>query len=112
MALLHIGNAVSFGAPKDWRHSPDDRMAKVETMGGNVVQDYGVVDSGETITVSATFKKPEFEKLKAIWKNRTIVSVTDEAGEIWQNMRVKITAWSYVEMFPDTINAELEIWRV
>ena len=112
MALLRIGDCVSFSTPKDWRHTPDDRQERVETMGGNVVQDYGVIDSGETITVSATFKKGEFDKLQAIWRNRQLVNVTDEAGEVWQDMRVKIIAWSYVDMFPDTYNVELEIWRV
>ena len=112
MALLQIGNAVSFGVPKDWRLTPDDRQEKTEVMGGNVVQDFGVIESGDTITVSATFKADEFAKLKNIWQTRQLVSVTDEAGDVWADIRVKILSWSYVEMFPDTYNVELELWRV
>ena len=112
MALLRVGNAVSFGVPRGWRHTPDDRQERIETIGGNVVQDYGLVSGGETITVSATFKAAEFNKLKTIWTNRQLVNVTDEAGEVLQNMRIKITSWSYVEMFPDTYEVEIEMWRV
>ena len=63
MALLHIGDAVSFSAPESWRYAPDDRQQLIQVDGGNVVEDYGHIASGDKITVTAKFDRANFEKI-------------------------------------------------
>ena len=40
------------------------------------------------------------------------MNFTDTAGNIWENIRVKIISYGYEQHFENYINAELEIWRI
>ena len=48
---IRIGDAVSLTTPIDFKFHPDDRQTLVQTDGGNVVQDFGSVASGDKITL-------------------------------------------------------------
>ena len=109
---IKIGAAVSLSRPDSWKISPDDRQSIIETDGGNVVQDYGHIASGDKISLSATFYKEEFQKLWQYFHARTIVDMIDHNGIIWQGMRVRVISYGYEERFENYINCELELWRI
>lgn len=112
MALLHIGDAVSYAAPESWRYTPDDRQQLIQVDKGNVVEDYGHIASGDKITVSCKFDRENFNLLNDYWEHRILVTVVDETGRTWENCRVKIVSCGYLKMFPNMINVELEFWRI
>ena len=43
---------------------------------------------------------------------REKVDVTDEAGNVWHNMRVTVKAYAYVPHFSKAYKLTLEFWRV
>ena len=112
MALLHIGDAVSYSAPESWRYAPDDRQQLIQVDGGNVVEDYGHIASGDKITVTAKFDRANFEKIYDYWDHRILVTIVDETGRTWENCRVRVISSGYMAMFPDMVNVELEFWRI
>ena len=57
---IQIGEAVSWKEPDSIKVSFDDRQQIIETDGGNVVQDYGHIDSGDTITFDCVFERDDF----------------------------------------------------
>ena len=111
MAIV-IGVAKSWRGPEDWKFTPDDRMQIIETDNGNVIHDYGHISSGDKMTFSCVFEREEFVKVYNYWHNRELVNFTDTAGNIWENIRVKIISYGYEQHFENYINAELEIWRI
>lgn len=112
MALIHIGDAVSFSAPDGFSYEPDDRQEIIPLIGGNTVQDNGWVSSGDRISFSATFKISEYQKLSRYWMNRQRVNVVDAAGNTWESCRVKIKKLSYPYPFANYVVAEVELWRI
>ena len=91
---------------------PDDRQRMVEIVGGTVVQDFGHVVQGDSISCTATVLSADWEKIKRYWDEREKVDVTDEAGNVWHNMRVTVKAYTYVPHFSKAYKLTLEFWRV
>uniref|UniRef100_UPI001C82A64F hypothetical protein n=1 Tax=Selenomonas sp. AB3002 TaxID=1392502 RepID=UPI001C82A64F len=59
----------------------DDRIEKIPLIGGNTVQDYGHISSGDSITVSACFSWDNAAAIYSLWESRTLVNFTDESGQ-------------------------------
>lgn len=97
---------------ENWQVLPDDRQRMVEIVGGAVVQDFGHVAQGDRISCTATVLSADWEKIKRYWDEREKVDVTDEAGNVWHNMRVTVKAYAYVPHFPQAYKLTLEFWRV
>lgn len=91
--------------------TPDDRQELVKVFGSVVVQDYGHITAGDTVSWKLQFNKPNWELVKSYWHNRVIVNVQDEAGKIFQ-ARIVVKSYSRVNRFPDYINASVELWRI
>lgn len=108
---IKIGD-VETNSVENWKYEPDDRQTLVEIQNGVVVQDFGRWEPGDKIECSCKMWRSVWETVKGYWENRTLVTVTDEAGNTWEKMRVRVKSWGYLSKFPDTIDAELEFWRV
>ena len=94
-----------------WNVLPDDRQQTVEVLGGMVVQDFGHFESGDKFSCTADFLRNDWEAVKKLWNDRTLVSVKDEAGIIHTKMRVVVKGYSYVSHFPRCYKVNLEFWR-
>ena len=58
-------------------------------------------------------EKKDFKTLVGYWDSRTPVTVTDEAGDVWENLRVIVKSYEYVPHFPSkAVQASLEFWRI
>ena len=112
MALIKIGEATSFSPPESFAYTPDDRQQVIQVDGGNVVEDYGHIASGDKITISVKFDRENFGLINDYWEHRILVDFVDETGRVWSNCRVKVMSCGYLKMFPNMINSELEIWRI
>ena len=97
---------------ENWSVTPDDRQTRIETIGGVVVQDFGHVEEGDSFSCSVTVSAAVAPLLAEYWHNRIPVTVRDVGGLVYQNMRVIIKKYSYVDKFEDYWRADLELWRV
>lgn len=109
--MIYIDDIPSFSNPESFQINVNDRQEKFEVFGGHVVQDLGIEDSDFSFSVTVLFSKANFNKVVALWKNRTLVTFTDESGEIWQGCRVILKSYKYQNKFPDYVMATFEIWR-
>lgn len=109
---LKIGDAVAFKRPESWTITPDDRQEKHETIGGVVVEDYGVVDAGETIATTAIFNYYNYLKVLEYWRSRQKVPVIDVAGIDHGALRVVVKSDTYIDRFESFHKLELEFWKV
>ena len=62
--------------------------------------------------ISVTVTAADWEKIKGYWDSRTMVSVTDEGGNILPSMRVVVKSYEYMAHFPKVYKLSLEFWRV
>ncbi len=98
---------------ENWQVVPDDRQQLVEIIGGVAVQDFGHVAAGDKISCTVRVRKHDFRKLVDYWDSRTPVTVTDEAGDVWENLRVIVKSYEYVPRFSSkAVQATLEFWRI
>ena len=95
-----------------WKVLPDDRQQTMEVLGGTVVQDFGYLESGDKYSCTADFMLSDWQAIKKLWNDRTLVSVKDEAGIIHTKLRVVVKGYSYVSHFPRCYKVNLEFWRV
>lgn len=110
---IRIGTIGSLGKTRDLEIIPDDRQALVQTIGGVVVEDYGVVADGEVISMSAIFSAADYETLKSYWSTRQLVTVTLDDGTVIQNARVVIKRVRYADdLFNAYKEVNFEVWRV
>ena len=109
---IKINNIESFRSPESGSFTVDDRIEKIQLINGNCVQDYGHIDSGDQFTVTAIFKKSDFESIVSLWTNRTLVTYTDDGGTIWQGIRIVLRSYQYVARFPNYVQLTMELWRV
>ena len=108
---INIGDAVSFRKPEHWTVTPDDRQTKHETVGGVLVEDYGHVAAGDVFGCTCVFDEENWQRVKGYWLGRTKVTVVDESGTAWSDMRVVVKSLSYVERFETYYQAAIEFWR-
>lgn len=109
---LKIGDAEAFKRPESWAVTPDDRQEKHETINGVVVEDYGVVDAGETISTTAIFTYYNYLKILEYWRSRQKVPVIDVAGIDHGALRVVVKSDTYIDRFESFHKLELEFWKV
>ncbi len=113
MATIQIDGIRSLGKVEGFTYTPDDRQTQVEVMDGTVVQDFGHNGEGDKLTFSTTFKVKDFAKILTVWESRKMVTVVDAGGKVWNDCRVVIKTWQYVERFEQkAVLASFEIWRV
>ena len=111
VARIRIGEVYSYRTPESWEENPDDRQERIEVIGGVVVQDYGVIEEGKILKCQALFKVSDWENvIKNYWKNRTRVTVTDESGKEYSNVRVVYKGRQYLAKFPAYTLLTLEFW--
>ena len=114
MMKIHIAiGDIETLETENWQVVPDDRQQLVEIIGGVAVQDFGHVEAGDKISCTVRLRKKDFKTLVGYWDSRTPVTVTDEAGDVWENLRVIVKSYEYVPHFPSkAVQASLEFWRI
>ena len=108
---IHIGEVRTLSV-ENWQIVPDDRQQLLEIVGGAVVQDFGRIAEGDRISCSVVVTSADWEKIKAYWDSRTMVSVTDEGGNLLPSVRVVVKSYEYMAHFPKVHKLSLEFWRV
>lgn len=108
---IHIGEVRTLSV-ENWQSVPDDRQQLLEIVGGAVVQDFGHITEGDRISCVVIVTAADWEKIKAYWDSRTMVSVTDEGGNILPSMRVVVKSYEYMAHFSKVYKLSLELWRV
>ena len=112
MATIHIQiGSVRTLEVDNWQIVPDDRQQQIEIVGGVVVQDFGHVAEGDKVSCSVTVFAEGWETIKGYWDSRQKVTMTDEAGNMWSDMRVVVKSYEYVPHFPKAYKLTLEFWR-
>lgn len=109
---IKINNIESFRSPESVSFAYDNRIEKIQLINGNCVQDYGHIASGDQFTVSAVFRKTDFDSIVTLWQNGTLVTYTDDGGIVWLNMRIVLRGYQYVAKFPNYVTVNMELWRV
>ena len=112
MATIQVGGVKSYAAPTEWGYTPDDRQQLVPLIGGNTVEDYGHIASGDRMNCTALFRKADFQAILGYWEARARVTVTDESGNTWSGCRVLVKGYKYSTAFPQYVEATLEFWRI
>lgn len=101
----------SLRAPESWEYRPDDRQERIEVIGGVIVDDNGHVEEGDIISCTAIFSKTDWvDRIKPLWKERKLITITDEAGEERTNARIVLKSYKYYEKFPQYVVLTLEFW--
>ncbi|MBR0060022.1 MAG: hypothetical protein IJP68_00935, partial [Selenomonadaceae bacterium] len=90
----------------------DDRIEKIELINGNAVQDYGHVESGDVYSVESMFTRANYLRVLQLWKAREFVTYTDEAGIIYEHMRLVCRRVRRDKNFPNYYFLTFELWRV
>ena len=112
MPIKHITiGEVQTLTVENWSVVPDNRITVIQTMGGNVVQDYGHIQSGDAFTCLCNVSNSAKDKIFSYWQNQTKVTIVDEAGEQYENMRVIVDKYGRISNFPGfwSINFTLRV---
>ena len=108
---IQIGEVRTLSV-ENWQTIPDDRQQLLEIVGGAVVPDFGHIAEGDRISCAVVVTAADWEKIKTYWDSRTMVSVTDEGGNLLALMRVMVKSYEYMAHFPKVYKLSLEFWRV
>lgn len=108
---IKIGDVDTIGVT-NWKVTFDDRQEKFEIISGVVVQDFGHIEEGYTITCQVVIWRKDAEQLADYWHKRILVDVIDQMGNLWRNQRILVKSYSFQSFFPQVLNVELEIWGV
>lgn len=112
MAFIKIDGIASLTA-ESFKITPDDRQTLVELDGGNCVQDYSHVQSGDKITVTCNWWREDFPHIWEVFETRKLVDFQDPGGVVWPSCRVRVLSYGYFTSFEDsTIHTEIEVWRI
>ena len=109
--MIFINDIPSFRDPDSFKLIVDDRISKVEIIGGVAIQDFGYVPAGDVFSVVCMFETKNFNKIIKLWTNRETVSFTDIAGVVWKEMRIVIKEFEYDSHFPDYVLVTFELWK-
>ena len=110
--MIYINDIPSLRDPESYEITPDERVEKIETIGGIVVQDLGHVAQGDVISVECVFSTENWERVKALWEARQKVTFTDSAGATWLGMRIVLRRYRPLEKFQrGYVTAQFELWR-
>ena len=110
--MIYINNIPSLRNPESSTLTFDNRIEKIELINGNTVQNYGHVESGDVFALTCAFSTANYRLIKALWESDTRVSYTDEAGDVWLNMRLVFKNIKRVAKFPNYVILTFELWRV
>lgn len=110
--MIYINDIPSFRAPEEEVFNFDDRVEKIEIICGNVVQDYGHVESGDVFALTCVFSAVNYNRLKALWLARERVMYTDEDGNTYTNLRLVFRSFQRVSKFPQYVTLTFELWKV
>lgn len=108
---IKINDIESFRSPESTSFSVDDRVEKIEVINGCVVQDYGYIAEGDVIAVTAVFHKDDVDQIRELWRERTLVTYTDEAGNVYEDRRIVVKGYGYEQKFYDYWRLEFELWN-
>lgn len=110
--MIYINDIPSFRAPESEDYIFDDRTEKIELIGGNVVQSYGHVESGDTFSLECVFSAFNYNRIKLLWLADARVIYTDEDGDVHTNLRLVFRRKRRVPKFPEYILLTFELWKV
>ena len=108
--VIKIGEVTALSA-STLRVIPDDRQTMIETIGGVVVQDFGHVEAGDKFSCTAVIRPEDKDIIFGYWHNRTRVQITDNNGNVLENMRVKIKGYEDLQGFRNHYHVEFEFWK-
>jgi hypothetical protein len=106
-----IGSVKTLKLHKPWHCRPDDRQQMIEVVGSVEIQDYGHVEDGDVFEQEYTVTAADWPTILDYWNNRTKVTVINENGELFDNLRIKITGYDYIENFKGPVKFQCEFWR-
>lgn len=109
--MIKINEIPSFRDPENYKLIFDDRVEKIEIIGGVAVQDLGHIEAGDAFSVTCMFSEANFNQIMALWNARTLVSFTDTAGTVWSGLRIVMKELERDKHFPDYVTATFELWR-
>ncbi len=110
--VINIGTAKSFKKPESWENTPDDRQTMIKIVGGVHVEDNGLIPNGEILSCQVIFDAANWAIVKGYWYARTLVAVTDHAGNSLGLKRIVVKKYAYVDKFPKFYSVTLELWSV
>lgn len=97
---------------ENWEVIPDDRQSQLDTIGGKIIQDFGHVLEGDNFSCKITVPAAGASILADYWHNRIPVDVRDPGELVYQNMRVIIKKYGYIDYFEKKYwRADIEFWR-
>ena len=110
MKHLNIGEAKTLDR-QNLVVEPDNRITIIQTIGGNIIQDFGHVESGDKITCRCNVDDKNKEKIFEYWNTQTKVTVVKD-GKTYENMRIIVNRYEEIDMFPDHWKIDLAFWRI
>ena len=110
--MIYINDIPSFRAPESEEVIIDDRVEKIELINGNVAQDYGHIESGDSVALQCLFTSENYERLKALRLRGERVSYTDEASIVHTNLRLVLRRKRRLPRFPKFYLITFELWKV
>ncbi|MBR1728044.1 MAG: hypothetical protein IJ728_00740 [Selenomonadaceae bacterium] len=110
---IEIGTAKTLNC-QNWKENKNRRLTKIETIGGNIVQDFGQCKGDKTFTCTCQLDNENNEIVTNYFDNQEKIKIVDQAGKIYFNMRINIISDKYIEMFETKKyhELELEFWEV
>ena len=88
--MIYINDIPSFRNPETEILRVDDRIEKIELLGGVAVQDMGRVKAGDVLSLKCLFSRENYLRFEELWESRAKVNYTDPVGIVWQNMTLKV----------------------
>lgn len=110
--MIYINDIPSLRDPESLELFIEDRIEKIELIGGNAVQDYGHVESGDVFSLECVFHVDAWGEIEALWKARQLVSFTDVAGTVWTDLRIVVKSIRYENKFPKYVSLKFELWKI
>lgn len=110
---IKINNIKALNTPSNVEIVFDDRQEIIKTEGGNIIEDLGFIESGTIIIFTGLqYKYEDFKQLLNIFKNRNLVTLEDNNGDVWENVRIRINKYSYEPNFRNYINTDITIYMI
>ena len=109
--MIKINEIKSLRDPESCEIIYDNRIEKIEVINGVAIQNYGHIQEGDAVSLVCVFKDTDYGKILALWESDTKVNFTDQAGSVWENMRLVLQRAKYLEKYPHYIEVTFELWR-
>lgn len=109
--MIKINEIKSLRDPESFEIIYDDRIEKIKTINGVAIQNYGHIKDGDAFSLVCIFKDFDFKAISSLWESDIKVNFTDEAGTVWENMRLVIQRAKYLKKYPTYVEVTFELWR-